>query len=235
MDSLEGKGLLKHGIIGASGRSVPTFPAYVDTTYAGTTTGGPITVARPDITGANFLIAFCASSYVYSDFTPPSGWTRIAALKSDCGNDVTIDVFYRVIASEPANYTFSFPGSTSDVVAAISSFSGVDTADPFDGYENGGECPGRTYDLFPALTISANNRTVISYIATEVERTDMVTPPTFDAQFTDIFLTSLGVSALQWGAAYADNVSAGSVNPKWTVPIPGQDGFSAAIALKGAT
>lgn len=64
--------------------------------------------------------------------TTPAGWTLRGSQHSGNGaTDISVYVFMRVAASEPANYTVTV-GSTTRIIGIMSAYTGVDNSTPFD-------------------------------------------------------------------------------------------------------
>lgn len=96
-----------------------------------------LTIAVPAGTAAGDLmiaaIVVRPSSVI---ITPPAGWAaQAAALQNAAGNSSRQQIFYRVAGgAEPASYTWLFDSAHTGAAGGIVSYSGVDTAAPFDAF-----------------------------------------------------------------------------------------------------
>jgi MSHA biogenesis protein MshQ len=96
-----------------------------------------LTIARPAGTVAgDVMIASIAVRPSSVIITPPAGWAaQAAALQNAAGNSSRQQIFYRVAGgAEPASYTWLFDSAHTGAAGGVVSFSGVDTAAPFDAY-----------------------------------------------------------------------------------------------------
>jgi MSHA biogenesis protein MshQ len=96
-----------------------------------------LTIARPPGTVAgDVMVAAIVVRPSSVIFTPPAGWSaQAAALQNAAGNSSRQQIFYRVAGgAEPATYTWLFDSAHTGAAGGIVSYSGVDTAAPFDAF-----------------------------------------------------------------------------------------------------
>jgi endoglucanase len=108
--------------------TVPVFRSISSTAYASrtnTTVSVPAGVVDGDLLVAMFTLGGSGST-----FTPPTGWTLLAGptLATDNSFDIHTSLYWRVAASEPANYTFTHAALSSEAV--IYAVSGASSAAP---------------------------------------------------------------------------------------------------------
>lgn len=93
------------------------------------TTDDGVTVSKPTGTVDGDVMLAWVTTSTGADITPPAGWTLIDLLYSAGGLD---KCYYKVASSEGASYAFTWTDSKG--TAIISSYSGVDNADPIFTY-----------------------------------------------------------------------------------------------------
>jgi hypothetical protein len=96
----------------------------------------PITINKPSGTvSGHVMIANISGANGYTFSSVPSGWTLITSVNS--GDNYTLKAYYKVAGgSEPSSYTWSAQSSSDTFTGVISTYSGVDTADPIDDYSS---------------------------------------------------------------------------------------------------
>ena len=96
--------------------------------------GGTITVNKPAGTvSGDVMVASLAVVTNAVTVATPAGWTLITSVNQTAGNTSRLYAWYKVAgAAEPANYAWTFTGAHGGAVAAIGTFTGVDTAAPID-------------------------------------------------------------------------------------------------------
>jgi hypothetical protein len=201
------------------------FVEYVDHETNTSNTGTSLVVNVPNTTGANFLLAYFVMDDQIANVSTPSGWTLITA--PSCLVTLETRLWYRVVDNEPASYDFTTNTSGVNRAAGIVSISNVDTADPFDDWENGSDCAGNatSFDLDTALSVTESGVSIFSFCGLENPRT--LTAPTGYTQAWNVQVTPGGPTM---GLAYDEDVSTGSHNPAWTVDTS-LEGTTAAVAL----
>ena len=122
-----------------------------------------LTIAVPAGTAANdVMVAVVAARPSTITITPPSGWTLLNAVNQAAGNSNSQAVYYRVAtASEPVDYTWTFSGAITGAVGGITSYIGVDTANPVDIY-GGNVTPNGTTHTANGITTTAANAMLVS-------------------------------------------------------------------------
>jgi hypothetical protein len=98
-------------------------------------TGTTLTLAKPAGTVTDdVMIASIGTANGNATPTAPSGWTQVPNLSGQVAGDQRLITFYKVAtASEPANYGFSGGSSIDGTAGGITTFDGVDTANPIAG------------------------------------------------------------------------------------------------------
>ncbi len=113
----------------------------------------------------NFLVAALSIDGGVT-ITPPAGWTEI--LQTSDGDRTNLGVWYRVATgSEPSSYTFSW-GANEKATGAILRYSGVDNANPIDGF---GAAFGNSINpTAPSVTTTVADTLVLRVAAMEGEK-----------------------------------------------------------------
>lgn len=125
-----------------------------------------ITLNKPSLSQAgDYLVAFlhCQSSISSSDWTPPSGWTKIGPSFTASSSTQRVTSMFAKFAgsSEPSTYDFGSPDTVTRLLGVIHAYSGVDTTTPvaassgFTGTSTGAQ----TINI-PAFASSANLFTI---------------------------------------------------------------------------
>ena len=101
----------------------------------GQTNGSPITVNKPagTVSGDVMLASVAVVPNTAAVNTPPAGWTLLLSTNQTSTNTSRLYTYYKVAgAAEPASYSWTLSGGNTGVVAAVSSYYGVDTTAPID-------------------------------------------------------------------------------------------------------
>lgn len=143
------------------------------------------TIDAPDsVPAGTFMLAWI----IVNDqtVTAPSGWTLYSNSLHTGGNFRSY-VYYKVATgSEPANYTFTVPTNDSPMCGAISSWTGVDPADPI----NTGAVTNSVLAVQTSSTpnVTTTERALILYFRAAVVTSDVTSvltfnPPTINRSF----------------------------------------------------
>jgi hypothetical protein len=117
----------------------------------------------------------------------PSGWNLILTTKST--SSVEEATFYKAAsASEPASYTWTF-GASQPATGAVSSFTGVDTANPIDA-KSGKYDNSTATTTFTQITTTAANDMLLAFVGVSGNTT--VTPPSGFTEDYDVNNTATG-------------------------------------------
>jgi hypothetical protein len=107
------------------------------------------------------MIASIAVRPDTATITAPAGWTLVRRIDNANANANSLAVYYRVaVASEPANYSWTFSTSTGSA-GGIQTFPGVDTTNPID-VENGQSTPSSLSHATPSVTTTVANAMVVT-------------------------------------------------------------------------
>lgn len=176
-------------------------------TVAGAGSGFTITKPSGTVDG-DVLIAVAAAS-VADGWTPPAGWTSIAAVSSG----PSVAAWYRVASGEGANYTFT-SGNTNRVAAAMLRLSGVNTGGVVNvsATTSGAIGTGRSVTI-PSAVITETNEMVFAFLTT-----DDGTPPdgTLYVPGSDFFSHLLSVDADVGGTEAALGILYGATGATMT-------------------
>ena len=122
----------------------------------------PISVTVPtDTASGDLLIATLATVGSSLPFNTPAGWTLLDSGLGGGAADVGTGIWYRVAdGSEPVSYSFSWTGGiTTDVVASMSRYSGVDPVAPINTW--GVSTGSSTTPTAPSVTTTSENTTIV--------------------------------------------------------------------------
>ena len=120
--------------------------------------GSSLTINVPSGTVNGDVMIAVLAWYTATSITPPSGWTLIATQPDGEGIGYNSS-YYRVAASEPANYTWNWSG-TSYPAGIIYTFSGVNTSTPIDVSQV--ESGTSTLPTAPSVTTRVSNDYLIN-------------------------------------------------------------------------
>lgn len=101
--------------------------------------------------------------------TAPAGWTQIDTTITDSGFALA-DFYHLATSSEPSSYTWTFSGST-QVVAALSDYSGVDSTNPIDVSATAVDTSNSTSHAAPSVTTTKPDDMLVNIWAYEVATT----------------------------------------------------------------
>ena len=204
-----------------------TAPCTATATFKGlnTTTSGAIT------TSGNFL----AMSVSYSTAVAPTisdsksnTWTALT-VTSDGGGASNV-IYYAKNATVGASHTFTFTCTACSGMVVVASFSGIDTASPFD-LQNGAFSNSFTTLQTGSISPTAGYLVLVGF---EFAETFNVTAITIDSGFTIIDQQWFSGGS-NWGGALAYKTAAGgAVNPTWTMPTSGISGSTRIASFKVA-
>mgnify|MGYP002624377787 CR=1 FL=1 len=123
----------------------------------------------------------------------PAGWTliRVDATTNPTVNRVS--TYSRIAASEPASYTFSFAGSPSDALAAISRVTGAHASSPIDAHASNLYSATTTPHECPSVTTSVDECLLLLFDALPIASTTETAPGGSTQQYQ--FVSSGGVTA----------------------------------------
>ena len=104
---------------------------FVNEAHAQSYYTGTVTVTKPTGTANDdLLIAVVGGTRSGST---PAGWSPLSSVATPAAGSLgTVYVYYKIAASEGANYTFPHSGTAFDAWASISAYRGVDTSTPVD-------------------------------------------------------------------------------------------------------
>jgi hypothetical protein len=160
--------------------------------------------------------------------TPPSGWTLIISTVGSASNS-RLSTYYKVAgASEPANYQWTFSGGQTNQ-GGISTYYGVNTADPIDVYGGQANTASISYTAPSVTTTVANTTLVAGFGALAGGSDNTVTPPSGMTECYDVGQDNDGPACLE----SADVVQA-SAGASGTKVATGQSGTNIGhlVALK---
>ncbi len=151
--------------------------------------------------------------------TAPSGWTLVR-LDATSEFDLRQAVYHKVVASEPATYTWTF--STNQAAAGgIHAYAGVDNAAPINAHGGKSDNFGRTTAInAPSITTTVNNAMLIGFYG--IARNTTIAPPAgmterYERASTagPFFASAEGCDVLQAtaGATGIKSATAGVVGP----------------------
>jgi len=139
----------------------PTLRSFT-TAYTGPDHVATLTIARPAVQNGDVLVLFLASSATI-DPSGLTGWTQVVS--GNAGSSLRGRSYYRIAASEPASYTFTF-ASALHLEATLLAYSGVDTTNPISAYGVVQDGSYYTTMTSPALSgVGANDLVVIGFHA----------------------------------------------------------------------
>jgi Family of unknown function (DUF6701)/Concanavalin A-like lectin/glucanases superfamily len=122
---------------GATGNTTATVTSSINAFLTVALIPAQLTINLPVGTASgDLMVAAIAVRPSSVNITPPAGWSaQAAALQNASGNSSRQQIFYRVAGgAEPASYTWLFDSAHTGAVGGIVSYSGVDTAAPFDAF-----------------------------------------------------------------------------------------------------
>jgi hypothetical protein len=115
----------------------------------------------------------------------PGGWTTLAQ-NYESGSGTNYDVYYRVAASESADYTWGYDGPAGRSAGALISYrGGYDTADPIDIVSNTAYTTSDTTLRAASMTVSAANSPLVFFGAVANNASITATVPTVPVTFTE--------------------------------------------------
>lgn len=163
---------------GGDGGETGAVTAGAVTSASGATAATSVTVTRPaGLAEGDVLIAQITADSAPTISAAPAGWSTVVAPLSTYG--ARVFVYYKVVgtATEPASYTWTL-SSAQKWNAAISSYSGVDGADPFDGAASTSVSnTSRSSVAVPSVTTTVAGAMVVGGVGVNSGGTS-VTPPT---------------------------------------------------------
>jgi hypothetical protein len=137
------------------------------------TTATSLTIGRPAGATTGDVLLAAISVRGTTTITPPAGWTLVRL--DNAANYVIQAVYFRVVSSEPASYTWRFSSSNA-AAGGILDYSGVNTASPIDA--QGGTVTGTatTSIAAPSITTTVPGDRVVGLFG--IGGTNSITPPT---------------------------------------------------------
>ena len=180
------------------------------TTSASSTSGAAVTVPRPvGVTEGDVLVARVLNRGHVRASLGAAGWTEVGSTHSAA---MLKSVLLTRVASaaEPATYTFE-TSAPSELIASVSAFDHVDTADPVDSYA--GTVNGYSGDFHSPTVRSRVGNTMALWFGNQLYSgggcpDSLITPP---GQLTEILDDCLGsTTGLAIDTAYAQLGAAGS-------------------------
>jgi hypothetical protein len=114
-------------------------------------TGGWVVTKPAGTVSGDVLVAFIGAIGTTVTFTPPSGWTLLAAETSNA--NINYSVYYKVAGgSEPANYTWT-PSIGAKGSIQLGAYIDVDNTTPIDAHNNGLNSTGTVTTVPVAVTV----------------------------------------------------------------------------------
>ena len=93
---------------------------------------------------------------------PPAGWTSLIRTSQGAGNSNAQEIFYRIAtATEPASYSWGFAVPITGAAGGVLTYSGVDTASPFDMFA-GNTTPSSTSHTANSVTTTVADVMLVS-------------------------------------------------------------------------
>lgn len=188
-----------------------------------------IAVNKPaGVADGDLLIAFVETQGLneYKAISPPAGWTRAGAPAQELdstlspGNtlNLTHTVFYKIAASEGANYNFSFSGATNNTarlsVAAILAYQNGSAITPIPIWNSSGDDTRSASQSYGPTTANANDELVVSFAAVFAATGGWSAGPSNLTDRTGDVVTSTGINDLDmrvWSAPVAAGFPSGAV------------------------
>ncbi|MBI2967953.1 MAG: T9SS type A sorting domain-containing protein [Bacteroidetes bacterium] len=128
-----------------------------------TTTGTSIIITKPAGTTTNDVMV----AHIAEDASGPTsitspGWTQIRAL-NNTNYLYTVTLYKVATAGEPANYTFTYSGSSGwSISGGIITYRNVDSSTPID-IENGQNTPSASSHSTPSVTTTTANTMLVAF------------------------------------------------------------------------
>lgn len=141
------------------------------------TLGGDPVVTKPTGTVDGDLLVATGGNSAGNTITAPAGWNVHAGSLSTAA-----PLWWKIAASEPANYTFTVPGSGNTIIV-ISRLDGHDPAAPIDDVD--GVITTSTTMVIPAVTSNGANRLLFQQVL----------------KFNAVTFTEPGTSTPRWDAS----------------------------------
>jgi hypothetical protein len=115
----------------------------------------------------------------------PGGWTTLAQ-NYEAGAGTNYDLYYRVAASESADYTWGYDGAAGRSAGVLITYTGdYDTADPIDVVSNTAYTTSDTTLRAATMTVTAANSPLIFFGAVATSSSITATVPTVPVTFTE--------------------------------------------------
>ncbi|MGC2519930.1 MAG: DUF6701 domain-containing protein [Burkholderiales bacterium] len=195
--------------------------------------GGTITVNKPAGTvSGDVMLASVAVVTNTSTVATPAGWTLVQSMNQTGTNPSRLYTFYKVAGgSEPATYAWTFTGSNVGAVAAISSYTGVDTTAPIDASAGQLTPSSTTHTALSVTTTVAGDMLVTVH---EYASSRNWTPPGGMTEAVDSFSRgSGGTSGVSMEMNYESRPATGATGTRTATASASADrGATQAIALK---
>ncbi len=213
-----------------------TFRAVASNKQASTASGGTISVSKPAGTlSGDVLLASIAVVSNTSTVAPLAGWTPVQSSNQTGSSTSRLYTYYRVAGgSEPGTYAWTFTGANNKgAVAAIASFSGVDTASPIDATIEQPTASAFTHTAPSVTTTVAGDMLVTVH---EYASSHNWTPPAGMTEASDVYSkATAGGSGVSMELNYESRPAAGATGAHIATVTPAKNkdrGASHAIALK---
>lgn len=175
--------------------------------HAVSATGG--TVTKPTGTADNDLMFTDIKRSAGSEADPttvPTGWTLLVKRTGDVNN--TYWVYWKLAASEGANYTWTWAGTTRTGITVVTYRDGFNTANPIDVSSNTAYQTSDTILRAAGMTVAAANSPLIFFGNSSGSAARTVTPPTNPTSFAED--VDFHDADSRWGLEVASVVWTGS-------------------------
>jgi hypothetical protein len=116
--------------------------------------------------------------------TVPTGWASLGKQVAG-GNPTTNWLYWKLAASEGANYTWEWAGALRTGVTIATYRDGFDTADPIDVVSNTSYTTSDTTVRAASMAVAAANSAIIFFGSAHQSSTQTFTPPTVTTTFAE--------------------------------------------------
>lgn len=195
---------------------------------ADATSGTAVTVTKPSGAADGDLIVVALTNINNQSYTPPSGWTAVAATSG--GIDASIGVFYKVASSEGASWQFTQGAEGWGAWEAVC-YRGVDTSDPIVAASTGDAYVTSNTTISAAAVTTENADDLVLWFGGHYDGGAMATNPSgfterVDAGYSDLVFVWSGDKTFSVG-------STGAVTGTLTRTTTGKD--ARMVVLKAGT
>ena len=179
--------------------------AKLDTDDTGLTLSSLSTAAEGDL--LVMAVAIDGASTVLTEFTPPSGWTLLAA--SNSSDSASLLVYWKLCtASEPSSYSMSWGSSTETAYAWLMRFTNVDATNPI--HASSVDVGKLQAPQAPSATTTVDNCLVLRLGAFDNASVTTDSPGITGHTAVTADSSNAGSDDVSGAAAYAYQTSAGS-------------------------